>query len=159
MVNIKCSWPAELHTTSHHLLWIITKYRNCSVHKLNSSSRQKVNVRKNFVSKCKYYIFILSVILLEAVVQRCSVKTVILEISQNFQENLDLRPTTLLKKRLWRRCFPVNFVIFLRTPFYIEHLWWLLPYYLFSYYLLYRTCMYLCANVIFISVNFAICTD
>ena len=37
-----------------------------------------------------------------------------------------LSPVTLLKKRLWHRCFPVNFVKFLRTPFYIEHLWWLL---------------------------------
>ena len=36
------------------------------------------------------------------------------------------RPATLLKKRLWQRCFPVNFVKFLRTPFFIEHLWWLL---------------------------------
>ena len=27
------------------------------------------------------------------------------------------RPATLLKKRLWHRCFPVNFVTFLRTPF------------------------------------------
>ena len=33
---------------------------------------------------------------------------------------------TLLKKRLWHRCFPVNFEKFLRTPFIIEHLWWLL---------------------------------
>ena len=32
------------------------------------------------------------------------------------------RPATLLKKRLWHRCFPVIFVKFLRTPFYIEHL-------------------------------------
>ena len=32
----------------------------------------------------------------------------------------------LLKKRLWHRCFPVNFAKFLRTPFFIEHLWWLL---------------------------------
>ena len=31
-----------------------------------------------------------------------------------------------LKKRLWHRC-PVNFVKFLRTPFFVEHLWWLLP--------------------------------
>ena len=31
-----------------------------------------------------------------------------------------LRPVTLSKKRLWR-CFPVNFVKFLRTPFFIEH--------------------------------------
>ena len=28
-----------------------------------------------------------------------------------------LRPATLLKKRLWRRCFPVNFVKFLKTLF------------------------------------------
>ena len=28
-----------------------------------------------------------------------------------------LRPAALLKKRLWHRCFPVNFVEFLRTPF------------------------------------------
>ena len=28
------------------------------------------------------------------------------------------RPATLLKKRLWHRCFPVNFVKVLRTPFY-----------------------------------------
>ena len=27
-----------------------------------------------------------------------------------------LRPTTLLKKRLWYRCFPMNFVKFLGTP-------------------------------------------
>ena len=35
------------------------------------------------------------------------------------------RPGTLLKKRLWHRCFPVNFGKFLRTPFFTEHLWWL----------------------------------
>ena len=28
-----------------------------------------------------------------------------------------LKPATLLKKRLWHRCFAVNFVKFLRTPF------------------------------------------
>ena len=27
------------------------------------------------------------------------------------------RPATLLKKRLWHRCFPVNFVELLRAPF------------------------------------------
>ena len=35
------------------------------------------------------------------------------------------RPATLLKKRLWHRCFPENFVKFPREPFFIEHLWWL----------------------------------
>ena len=34
-----------------------------------------------------------------------------------------LGPATLFKKRLWHRCFPVNFMKFLRTPFSIEH-WW-----------------------------------
>ena len=37
-----------------------------------------------------------------------------------------LRSSTLLKRRLWHRCFPVNFAKFLRTPFFIQHLWWLL---------------------------------
>ena len=47
----------------------------------------------------------------EAVAQRRSVKKV---------------PATLFKKRHWHRCFPVNFEKFLRTPFFTEHLWWLL---------------------------------
>ena len=58
--------------------------------------------------------------ILEAVVQRCSVKMVFLKNSQNSQESTcarvsflnkiaGLRSVTLLKKRLWQRCFPVNF--------------------------------------------------
>ena len=42
----------------------------------------------------------------------------------------DVLPATLLKKRLWHRCFPVNFAKFLRTPFFTKHLWWLLLYFL-----------------------------
>ena len=48
---------------------------------------------------------------------------VLLEISQNSQENTCvrvsflIRPATLFKMRLWYRCFPVNFSKFLRTPF------------------------------------------
>ena len=30
------------------------------------------------------------------------------------------------RKRLWHRCFPVNFANFLRTSFFIDHLRWLL---------------------------------
>ena len=37
-----------------------------------------------------------------------------------------LRSATLLKKRLRRRCFLVNFAIILKTLFLKEHLWWLL---------------------------------
>ena len=67
--------------------------------------------------------------------KRCSVRKAFLENSQNSQENncsrdsflIKLqRPTTLRKKRLWHRCFLVNFVKFLRTPFLTEHIWWLL---------------------------------
>ena len=58
--------------------------------------------------------------------RRCSVKKMFLGISQNSQENTCARVSILiklqacnfiLKYRLWHRCFPVNFVKFLRTPF------------------------------------------
>ena len=73
----------------------------------------------------------------EAAARRCSVEKVFLKISQNSPENtcarvsflikLQARPVTLLKKRLWYRCFPVNFAKFLGAPFFIEHLWRLPP--------------------------------
>ena len=67
----------------------------------------------------------------KAVDQRCSVKKVFLEFSQNSQEkhlcqSLFNKVAGLLKRRIEHRCFPVNFAKFLRTPFFIEHLWWLL---------------------------------
>ena len=65
----------------------------------------------------------------ETVVQRCYVKKVFLKISQSSQKNTCARVSFLLscgpeackKMRLWRRCFPVNFATFLRTPFFTEH--------------------------------------
>ena len=33
-------------------------------------------------------------------------------------------PATLLKKTLWHRCFPVNFMKFLKAFFVTEHLQW-----------------------------------
>ena len=63
---------------------------------------------------------------IETVAQRCSVKMVFLEISQNSQENICVRVSFLIKsflnKRLWHWCFPVNFAKFLRRPFLTEHL-------------------------------------
>ena len=44
-----------------------------------------------------------------------------------------LRPATQLKKRLWHRCFPVILQNFLRTSFFIKHLWWLLFFWVLSY--------------------------
>ena len=46
---------------------------------------------------------------LEKVARRCSVRKVVL---RNFE-----RSATLSKKRLWQRCFPVNFAKCLRAPF------------------------------------------
>ena len=71
-----------------------------------------------------------------AVSWRCSIKKVLLEISQNSQENncakvpffnkvAGLNLHLYKKNRLWHRCFPVNFATFL-TYFLTEHLWWLL---------------------------------
>ena len=60
--------------------------------------------------------------------QRCSMKNVVLRnftkfTKQYLRQSLffnkvaDLGSVTLLKKKLWHRCFPVNFAKFLRKPF------------------------------------------
>ena len=45
-----------------------------------------------------------------------------------FNKVAGLRPASLLKKKLWHRCFPVNFTksVSLRTPFLTQRFWWLL---------------------------------
>ena len=105
----------------------------------------------------QYFTWILSQEVLycrEAVVQRCSVKKVLLEIFAKFtgkhlsqiffHKFAGLGPATLLKKRLWHSCFAVNFVKILRTPSLTEHRWQLFlivicivtpKYYLYSTYL------------------------
>ena len=71
----------------------------------------------------------------DTVSRRCSVKKMFLGLSQNSQENICARVSlqscmpqsaTLLKKKLWHRCFPVNFAKFLRTSFPTGYLRWLL---------------------------------
>ena len=72
-------------------------------------------------------------LLSEAVVWRCSVKNVFWKFreihtrkhlcqSLFFNKVAGLRSATLFKKRLWHKCFPVNFAKFLRTFFFTEHL-------------------------------------
>ena len=60
----------------------------------------------------------------EAVAQRCSVKKMFLEISQNSQENTCARASLLrpeacnfIKREALAQVFFVNFAKFLRTPF------------------------------------------
>ena len=78
---------------------------------------------------------------MEAVAQRCPVKKAFLEVLQNSQKNtcvrvsfliksqaIGLKPPTIIKKRLWHECFPVNFAKFVRTTFLTEHPRWLLLY-------------------------------
>ena len=72
----------------------------------------------------------------EAVVQRCSVKKVFLEISQNSQESictgdsflikLQAWPVTLLKKKSLAQVFPCKFCKISKNTFFTEHLRWLL---------------------------------
>ena len=68
--------------------------------------------------------------------RRCSLKTGVL---RNFAKSigkhpcqslfvnevtgLGLRPATLLKKRIWHRCFPVNFAKDFKNTYFTEHLW------------------------------------
>ena len=65
--------------------------------------------------------------------QRCSIQEGVLKNFSKFTEKhlvrvflltkLQLKPGTLLKKRLWHRCFLANFVKFLRRTFLQKHLW------------------------------------
>ena len=50
-------------------------------------------------------------------------KKVFLEISQNLQENICARGATLLKKRLWHRCFSCKFCEISKNTFFTEHHW------------------------------------
>ena len=53
-------------------------------------------------------------------------KTPVLE--SLLQQSYRLRPATFLRRRLWHRCFSVNFAKFLATPFFMEYFQWLLLY-------------------------------
>ena len=70
----------------------------------------------------------------EALVQRCSVKKMFLEISQNSQENtcarvsflIKLQTCNCIKKETLAQVFSCEFCEILGTPFFIEHLYSLL---------------------------------
>ena len=64
--------------------------------------------------------------------QKSSIKKVLLQISQNSHENTCARVSffnkacNFIKKETLTQVFPVNFAKFVRTPFFTEHLRWLL---------------------------------
>ena len=62
----------------------------------------------------------------EAGAERCSVKKVVLKSFSKFRGKHLCTRISLLIKRLWDRCFPLNFVKFLIPTFLEEQLRWLL---------------------------------
>ena len=72
----------------------------------------------------------------EEVVLKCFVKKVFLKLSQNWQENIfvgvsfliKLQASGFIKKETETQVFPMNFVKFFMNTFFKEHVWWLLLY-------------------------------
>ena len=95
------------------------KFNQHSLSRQNTNQSHNVAVISHINHHCCY--------LFRSNHQRCSMKKCVLRIftkftrkylSQNlFFNKLCLRPATLLNKRLWHRCFPVNFTKLLGTPF------------------------------------------
>ena len=69
---------------------------------------QVLQKQRYHISKCKLFPYRSSHL-------RCSIEIGVLK--NLFLKVAGFRPGNLVKKRLWHRCFPVNFVKFLRTPF------------------------------------------
>ena len=53
-----------------------------------------------------------------------------------FNKVAGLQARNVIKKKLQQRCFPVKFAEYLRTPFFTEHLRWLLLYLIWTLYVL-----------------------
>ena len=95
----KWKWSFQLICKLHYLQFGFQKYRSS-----RSQMYFRIGVLKNFAMFTgKYLCLSLFFINIQA-----------------------WKPATLLKKRLRHRCFPVKFARFLRTPFFTEHLQWLL---------------------------------
>ena len=78
-------------------------------------SPSKSSLNDYFVAFYNFHLQLFHLVIIRA----CNFSTTFRSIHQR----CSARPATLLKKRLWHRCFPVNFVEFLKTPFLIEYLW------------------------------------
>ena len=109
-----CKICKNFFIAEHH--WTTASYYSS----INSSEGELATETMNYDTKAKAYVMKQS--------QRGAPWNSVLRNFTKFTgKYLDL-PATLLKKRLWHRCLPVNFVKFLRTLFFTEHLWWLLLY-------------------------------
>ena len=103
-------------------MWVWWRYKNKIEKYYNHDEEQQLNFYKkstyqNLWAEQKYGYSWNDFFLIqrtEAVVRRYSVKKVFLEISQNSQENTCVRDSFLIKFQVWS------------TPFFTEHLRWLL---------------------------------
>ena len=128
IILLLCLFPKILHPPSLRASYATVIYKNVLFPKINAFFNKTTFFKK--FSEFVTFVILLRISLLEVIAQRCSVKTGFLEICLNSQGQTcaRLRPATLLKKRLWQRCFPVNFAKILRTPFFTEQFRWLLLY-------------------------------
>ena len=121
------------HDTKMLLRWFNLNSLEANVEKVSINDSWKILTGKTFAIDCAVTCFCKTLLLRCLTVfrirrssqQRCSVKKLFLEISQNSQKNTCAR-VSFLKKRLWHRWFPMNFARFLRTSSLTEYLCWLL---------------------------------
>ena len=96
----------QVHFMKHEILSWNTFTLVSKFHFLFSSSIKKLSLqRQDIFWQPKF----------RTVTHSCSVKKVVLKIFKNSQKNTYARVSFLIKfikKRLWKRCFPVNFVKF-----------------------------------------------
>ena len=94
---------------------LITDFQNIKIHAKCRSSPPEVFYKKgdlrNFTNSQE---------------NTCARASLLIKLQTRPQGLQGLRPETLLKKRPWRRCFPVNFKKFLKKTFFTEHLQWVL---------------------------------
>ena len=116
--NILYLWP-KIWDRSHSVVCIIDK-RNCKIicvlEPIESTSSFRENITNNRSSHPQVFC--------KKGVLKNSTKFTGKYLCQRFffDKVAGLSPAILLKKRLWRRCFTVNFVKYLRTPISEEHL-------------------------------------
>ena len=100
----------------------IRSHTSCSMLRYQSSEFLLKKTKKKLNSQLKLPYS-------DVVFRRFSAEKVFWKYMQASQESscaTILRPATLLKKRLWHKCFPAKFPKFLRTSIFIEHHQWLL---------------------------------
>ena len=99
-VNLRIQSECGKIRTRNSLFGHLSRYRVIK----NISNKTNTNLY-SFFKLFKFFSIVFRGIILEEKFPHASLETRL------------IKPTTLLKKRLWQGCFLVNFVKFLRTPF------------------------------------------